>query len=121
MTMSGPWIIPRAAIFPAYCQVLVDNAEQAAKATADNWRGTGFYFDRSAIAASRPFPAPSVSTTSATQAYTDVLNNAGAHLPQRDSVDERIVLDVRAGTGRIIQSPKDIPACCKPISNAKST
>jgi imidazolonepropionase-like amidohydrolase len=39
MTMSGPWIIPRAAIFPAYLQLLVDNAEQAARATADNIKG----------------------------------------------------------------------------------
>jgi len=86
--------------------------EGNAKATADNWKGTGFYFDRSAIAASHPFPAPSVSTTSASQAYADVLDNAGVTLPKRDSVDERIVLDVRTRTGRIIQSPEDIPTCC---------
>lgn len=85
----------------------------SAKATADNWKGTGFYFDRSIVAASQPFPAPAVSTTSASEAYTAVLENAGATLPQRDSVDERIITEVRTGTGRIIQSPRDIPACCK--------
>jgi hypothetical protein len=83
------------------------------KATANNWKGTGFYFDQSLIPAPQPFSAPTVSTTNASQAYTDVLNNAGATRPNRDSVDERIVLNVRTGTGRIIESPEDIPACCK--------
>src|SRR5580658_6605213 len=39
MSMAGPWIIPRAAIFPDYCQIIVNNAEEAAKATEDNIRG----------------------------------------------------------------------------------
>lgn len=86
--------------------------------TADNWRGTGFFYDRSTIMAPHPFPAPSVTTTSATQAYTDVLDSVGAILPRRDSIDERIVINVRTGTGRIIQSPEDIPAA-SPISKAK--
>ncbi len=87
--------------------------EGDAKATNNNWRGTGFYYDQSVIAASHPFPAPSLSTTSASQAYIDVLNDAGATLPQRDAVDERVVRNVRTGTGHIIRSPEDIPACCK--------
>jgi len=33
MQMSGPWIIHRAAIFPAYCQIEVKTPEDAAKAT----------------------------------------------------------------------------------------
>jgi hypothetical protein len=110
--MNGTEIVGPSSLFLAG-NVLEDNA----KATADNWRGTGFYFDRSAIAASRPFPAPSVSTTSATQAYTDVLNNAGVTLPKRDSVDERIVVDGRAGIGRIIQSPKEAICDSAPINS----
>src|SRR5947209_4603366 len=35
MSMSGPWIIQRSAIFPDYCQVIVKNAAEAAKATED--------------------------------------------------------------------------------------
>lgn len=49
---------------------------------------------------STPFPAPAVTTTSAAQAYTDVLAGAGASLV-RDAVDERIVAEVRNGTGSI--------------------
>jgi imidazolonepropionase-like amidohydrolase len=39
MTMSGPWIIPKDAIFPHYCQIDVNNAEEAAKAAEDNIKG----------------------------------------------------------------------------------
>jgi hypothetical protein len=52
--------------------------------------------------------------TTASQAYNDVLDKSGATLPERDPVDGRIVMNVRTGTGRIIQSPEDIPVCCKP-------
>ena len=45
-----------------------------------------------------PFPAAAVTTTSAEQAYTDVLANAGASLV-RDDVDQRLVEEVRNGTG----------------------
>jgi imidazolonepropionase-like amidohydrolase len=39
MSMSGPWIIQRNAIFPPMCQVIVHNAEEAAKATEANIAG----------------------------------------------------------------------------------
>lgn len=39
MSMSGPWIIPANAIFPAYCQIIVHNGAEAAKATEDNIKG----------------------------------------------------------------------------------
>jgi hypothetical protein len=74
------------------------------RATDDNWRGTGFYFDRVHLAADAPFPAPAVAGDSATEAYAHVLSDAGATLPQRDPVDRRVVREVRTGTGRIIQS-----------------
>ena len=52
---------------------------------------------------STPFATPSVTTTSAAQAYVDVLAGAGASLV-RDAVDERIVAEVRNGTGSIKDS-----------------
>ncbi len=58
--------------------------------------------------AAEPFVVEEVTTTSAEQAYRDVLAHAGATLPVRDKVDERIVADVRAGTGRIIRVPEDV-------------
>jgi imidazolonepropionase-like amidohydrolase len=39
MTMSGPWIIPRNAIFPPYCQIVVKNANEAAQAAEANIKG----------------------------------------------------------------------------------
>jgi pectate lyase len=52
---------------------------------------------------STPFDVPQVTTTSAAQAYTDVLADAGASLV-RDAVDERIVTEVRNGAGSIKNS-----------------
>jgi hypothetical protein len=74
------------------------------KATADNWKGTAFFFDRKTLAASNPFPAPAISIEPAAIAYEHVLAQAGAILPLRDAVDQRIVREVRAGSGQIIQS-----------------
>jgi hypothetical protein len=45
----------------------------------------------------KPYPMPPVTITSAEQAFEDVLNNAGANLPRRDSVDERAVTETRTG------------------------
>ncbi|GAB2651867.1 pectate lyase family protein [Kribbella swartbergensis] len=53
-------------------------------------------------------PAPPVATTSALQAYDDVLAGAGSRAPRLDSVDRRIIADVRNGTGHIIDDPADV-------------
>jgi pectate lyase len=47
---------------------------------------------------SLPFPVPSVTTTTAAQAYVDVLAGAGASLV-RDAVDVRILSEVKTGGG----------------------
>jgi len=52
------------------------------------------------------YPHPQMSTTSALQAYEDVLNRSGAQ--PRDMVDARIVADVRNGTGRWISDPNTV-------------
>lgn len=49
---------------------------------------------------------PSVTTTSALQAYEDVLARSGAQ--PRDSVDARVVNDVRNGTGMLIHDPSQV-------------
>jgi hypothetical protein len=78
------------------------------KATQDNWRGMGYYyFDRASLGADAPFPAPSVTTESAQTAYEHVLREAGATLPRRDAVDQRIVQEVREGSGHIVNWVKD--------------
>lgn len=63
--------------------------------------------DRAYIVANA-FPAPPISTTSATIAYADVLRLAGATAPQRDAVDERLTTEVSEGTGHIIDDPQEV-------------
>lgn len=55
-----------------------------------------------------PFPAPRVTATPAADLFETVLTQAGAVLPRRDAVDARIVGQARRGTGRIIDSQKDV-------------
>ena len=55
-----------------------------------------------------PFAAPPVRTTSAETALEEVLAQAGATLPRRDAVDERLVREVRSRTGKIIDSQKQV-------------
>lgn len=50
------------------------------------------------IRVNEPFKHAPLPVTSATAAYNYVLANAGATLPHRDAVDERIITSVRTGT-----------------------
>jgi hypothetical protein len=66
--------------------------------TTDNWSGSAVSPYQSGRAVSvfksdTEFVCPAVTTTAADVAYTEVLAKAGATLPKRDSVDERIVRD----------------------------
>jgi len=70
--------------------------------TQDNWAGgvqiedkpdAGDYIDN--IRWYKPFPMAPVTLVSAEEAYETVLKNAGATLPIRDPVDERIIKQVR--------------------------
>ena len=55
-----------------------------------------------------PFDVAPVATTGAREAYDQVLASAGAILPRRDAVDDRIVAQVRAGTGGQIDSQDEV-------------
>jgi len=55
-----------------------------------------------------PIPTPPVSTLPATLAFEKVLANSGAIFPFRDAVDERIVNDVKNGSGNIIMDPSEV-------------
>jgi hypothetical protein len=52
--------------------------------------------------ASSAFQLIAVNTQNAKQAYEAVLKNAGAVLPKRDTLDGRIINEVKSGTGRMI-------------------
>jgi hypothetical protein len=66
---------------------------------------------------SKLIPAETITTTTAYQAYDQVLAGAGANmglncdgtfLSRRDAIDTRIVNDVSAGTGKIIDNPSEV-------------
>jgi hypothetical protein len=74
------------------------------KVTADNWAGgvqVESIGDASTILANlratKPYPHAYLDIQAAEVAYESVLANAGATLPRRDAVDERIVRMVRTG------------------------
>ncbi len=56
----------------------------------------------------QPFEASLVRTSSAQDAYEAVLATVGASLPRRDSVDARIVNEVRQRKGSIIDSQQQV-------------
>ncbi|MBL8173354.1 MAG: hypothetical protein JNK48_01705 [Bryobacterales bacterium] len=65
-------------------------------------------FDKAVELLTAPAAAPAVETQPAAQAFDIVLNQAGATLPKRDAVDARIVSEVRAGAGAIIDSQWEV-------------
>ncbi|MBE7174231.1 MAG: pectate lyase [Williamsia sp.] len=74
--------------------------------TANNWLGVvmneGTAADTALSKVTAPFPAAPVMTQSATDAYSLVLQQVGATLPRRDTLDQRIINDVKNRTGRMI-------------------
>lgn len=70
--------------------------------TADNWLGvhpnSKLPEVMDSIRRREPWPAMPIGQQSAADAYTLVLANAGATLPRRDVVDERVVADATSGT-----------------------
>lgn len=73
----------------------------------DNWKGVKT--DR-VWQSQTSFPAPSVQTQTAEEAFDLVLSNAGATRPKRDAVDARAVADARTGTGKIINNENEVGA-----------
>lgn len=74
--------------------------------TENNWKGIamagGSLADTALSKVDQPFDLPAIPTQSAQEAYESVLQGAGCSLPFRDTLDQRIVSDVRNRTGRII-------------------
>ncbi len=58
--------------------------------------------------ASAPFETPAVTTSEVADTCEMVLAGTGATRPARDAVDDRIISEVRARAGRIIDTPGDV-------------
>lgn len=77
--------------------------------TSNNWNGVVNANNAIKLTSEYDMGAYSLTTTqSAEDAYTDVLSNSGATLPKRDSIDARIVEDVKNQTGRIINNAAEV-------------
>ncbi len=81
--------------------------------TMDEWALVGFGWGEEGVAPETyrsltRFTTPPITATNASQALEDVLAMAGATLPLRDPVDERVVSEVMTRTGAIIDSPTDV-------------
>ena len=86
----------------------------------DQWSLVTFSgFDTAQIAAYKArsylVPMEPVTTTSPAQAKEDVLASAGASIPQRDTIDRRIVNDVLQGTGHSIATTEEQPEGAWPM------
>ncbi|UOQ53673.1 pectate lyase family protein [Hymenobacter cellulosivorans] len=81
-------------------------SDASAEVTRHNWRGVtmnnGSAADTALAQATAPFDLGPVITQTAAEAYEAVLQGAGATRPERDTLDQRIVRDVRRRTGRLI-------------------
>ncbi|KRE98518.1 hypothetical protein ASG89_05825 [Paenibacillus sp. Soil766] len=76
--------------------------------TADNWKGVGTLANPASKLNSPVVMPQPVTPESAEDAYAHVLAQAGASVPKRDATDARIVQDVRNGTGRHINSQREV-------------
>lgn len=74
--------------------------------SANNWLGVtmndGTAEDEKAAKLDQPFAVLEINTQTAQDAYNAVLSKAGATLPGRDTLDARIVNDVKNRTGNLI-------------------
>lgn len=81
--------------------------DQSNEVSSKNLRGV--HMDKKAIEGDLekaivniPFPSMSITASTAEKSYMEVLRSAGASLPKRDTLDQRIIQDVIKRTGRII-------------------
>ena len=66
------------------------------------------WFSKPVEMAGRAAESPRITAADARSALLKVLDEAGATLPVRDTVDSRVVAGVRSGTGRIIDSQWEV-------------
>ncbi|MBZ6231503.1 Ig-like domain-containing protein [Streptomyces olivaceus] len=87
--------------------------------TADNTRGVVFPLGGATLS-DQPFETPDpVRTQAAKDAYRAVLAGAGATLPRRDATDARVLADAHRGTGRMINSQKEVGGIV-PLASAEA-
>lgn len=85
----------------------------AAEVSSNNWLGVkvgnGGKDDAAQVRLETPLAIVPVNTQAAAEAYTLVLQQAGATLPKRDTMDQRIINNVKNRTGRFIDVQGGFP------------
>ncbi|MBF8184619.1 hypothetical protein ITP53_02425 [Nonomuraea sp. K274] len=76
--------------------------------TADNTLGITYPVGGITLMAKPTEFENGITEQTAAEAFTSVLEQAGAILPRRDAIDARLVTEARNGTGRHINSQKDV-------------
>jgi hypothetical protein len=101
---------PKTAPRPGKWYVAGNIVEGNAEVTADNWKG--MKGPEALAKVNTPFEAWPIYQQTASEAYEAVLAKAGATLPKRDAVDQRIVEMVRTGKvgsgNGIINDPNEV-------------
>jgi len=105
----GDWY-PKTAGRPGKWYVAGNIVEGFSEVTTNNWKGMQGPEDMARV--NTPFEAWPVNQQTAMEAYESVLAKAGATLPRRDAVDQRITQMVRTGKGMIgngiVNDPKEV-------------
>ena len=93
---------PGAATIPANWWLAGNLVVGSPETSADNWLGVhpGPGVDREGIRAGEAFVVAPVTTQTPEVAFEAVLENVGATLPRRDSLDARVIEETRTGTAR---------------------
>lgn len=89
----------------------VDGDEAMSK---NNWLGihmgmNGTEDDKKAAVVNQPFDAEAIPVQSATDAFQSVMEKVGCSLPARDTLDQRIIKNVKDRTGQIIDVQGNYP------------
>lgn len=81
--------------------------------TNNNWLGAsvagGSLADTTTIKVTTAFPNMGINLQAATDAYTSVLSLVGVSIPGRDTLEDRIITNVKARTGKIIDAQGNYP------------
>lgn len=103
--ITNPWSKPPSIGFGKY-YVNGNYVDGSSNITSNNWLGVtlekGKDTDLSLVKTEKPFEVVPVYIQEAKEAYESVLKNTGVIFPKRDTLDERIINDVKNRTGRFI-------------------
>jgi pectate lyase len=110
--IANPWNKPPSISFGKY-YIDGNDVEDAHEITTNNWQGVtlekGTAADMAVVKLDKPMAIVEVTTQPAKEAYELVLKNVGATLPKRDTLDERIITNVKNRTGRMIDVQGGFP------------